>query len=110
RKQRTHPIRFPGSRAKPPALLVALIVVAVAIVAGALVFSHRSASRSADSDTTKSAPAAAPILTEKGIHVLPFTNMSANQENAFFADGVQDEILTHLAKIADLKVISRTSV
>jgi len=42
--------------------------------------------------------------------VLPFENLSKNEENAFFADGVQDEILTDLAKIADLKVISRTSV
>jgi TolB-like protein/Tfp pilus assembly protein PilF len=47
---------------------------------------------------------------EKSIAVLPFENLSANQENSFFADGVQDEILTDLAKIADLKVISRTSV
>ena len=109
-KQRTHSIRFSGSKAKPPAVLVALVVVAVAIVAGALVFSHRSASKSADSDRTKSAPAAAPIVSEKSIAVLPFTNLSADQENAFFADGVQDEILTDLAKIADLKVISRTSV
>ena len=46
----------------------------------------------------------------KSIAVLPFANLSANQENAFFSDGVQDEILTYLAKIADLKVISRTSV
>src|SRR5216684_3501071 len=47
---------------------------------------------------------------EKSIAVLPFENLSADPENAFFADGVQDEILTDLAKIADLKVISRTSV
>jgi TolB-like protein/class 3 adenylate cyclase len=46
----------------------------------------------------------------KSIAVLPFENLSANPENAFFADGVQDEILTYLAKIADLKVISRASV
>ena len=46
----------------------------------------------------------------KSIAVLPFENLSANAENAFFADGVQDEILTDLARIADLKVISRTSV
>ncbi|MBA2623238.1 MAG: hypothetical protein H0U88_06405, partial [Chthoniobacterales bacterium] len=52
---------------------------------------------------------AAPVA-DKSIAVLPFANLSANQENAFFADGVQDEILTHLAKIAELKVISRTSV
>jgi serine/threonine protein kinase/Flp pilus assembly protein TadD len=47
---------------------------------------------------------------EKSIAVLPFENLSTNQENSFFADGVQDEILTDLAKVADLKVISRTSV
>ena len=47
---------------------------------------------------------------EKSIAVLPFENLSEEKANAFFADGVQDEILTDLAKIADLKVISRTSV
>jgi TolB-like protein/Tfp pilus assembly protein PilF len=47
---------------------------------------------------------------DKSIAVLPFENLSADEENAFFADGVQGEILTDLAKIADLKVISRTSV
>ena len=51
-----------------------------------------------------------PIAPEKSIAVLPFTNLSANQENAFFADGVQDDILTALAKVADLRVISRMSV
>ena len=45
-----------------------------------------------------------------GIAVLPFENLSGDKENAFFADGIQDDILTKLAKIADLKVISRTSV
>jgi TolB-like protein/Flp pilus assembly protein TadD len=49
-------------------------------------------------------------IPQKSIAVLPFENLSANQENAFFADGVQDQILTDLAKVADLKVISRTSV
>ena len=48
-------------------------------------------------------------ISEKSIAVLPFENRSAEKENAFFADGVQDEILTDLSKIADLKVISRTS-
>ncbi|HVF73223.1 MAG TPA: tetratricopeptide repeat protein [Chthoniobacterales bacterium] len=46
---------------------------------------------------------------DKSIAVLPFENRSPEKENAYFADGVQDEILTRLAKIADLKVISRTS-
>ncbi len=45
-----------------------------------------------------------------GIAVLPFENLSENKENALFADGIQDDILTKLAKIAELKVISRTSV
>jgi TolB-like protein/Tfp pilus assembly protein PilF len=49
-------------------------------------------------------------LREKSIAVLPFENLGANPENAFFTDGMQDEILTDLARIADLKVISRTSV
>jgi TolB-like protein len=53
----------------------------------------------------------APIaIPEKSIAVLPFENLSSDKENAFFTDGVQDEILTDLAKVADLKVISRTSV
>jgi TolB-like protein len=47
---------------------------------------------------------------EKSIAVLPFENISSDRENAFFADGVQDDILTALSKVADLKVISRTSV
>src|ERR1700730_17723890 len=47
---------------------------------------------------------------EKSIAVLPFDNFSDEKENAFFADGIQDDILTSLAKIHDLKVISRTSV
>ncbi len=53
---------------------------------------------------------AEPVITDKSIAVLPFENMSADKENAFFADGVHEDILTNLAKIAELKVISRTSV
>ena len=48
-------------------------------------------------------------IPEKSIAVLPFENRSEDKANAYFADGIQDEILTRLAKIADLKVISRTS-
>ena len=48
-------------------------------------------------------------IPEKSIAVLPFENLSEEKANAFFALGIQDEILTRLAKIADLKVISRTS-
>jgi len=50
-----------------------------------------------------------PAIAEKSIAVLPFENLSRDPDNAYFADGIQEEILTRLAKIADLKVISRTS-
>jgi serine/threonine protein kinase/Tfp pilus assembly protein PilF len=50
-----------------------------------------------------------PLPNEKSIAVLPFENLSEEKSNAYFADGIQDEILTRLSKIADLKVISRTS-
>jgi len=46
---------------------------------------------------------------DKSVAVLPFQNMSSDPENAYFADGIQEEVLTRLAKIADLKVISRNS-
>jgi TolB-like protein/Flp pilus assembly protein TadD len=51
-----------------------------------------------------------PDVPEKSIAVLPFANLSDDRENSFFADGVHDDILSSLARIADLKVISRTSV
>ena len=51
----------------------------------------------------------AAAITEKSIAVLPFENRSEEKANAYFADGIQDEILTRLSKIADLKVISSTS-
>ena len=62
---------------------------------------------------TKSAPAApaAPVVSDKSIAVLPFANMSEDKDaNAFFADGIHEEILTNLALISELRVISRTSV
>ena len=52
----------------------------------------------------------AAAVPEKSLAVLPLENLSDEKENAFFADGIQDDILTNLAKIGDLKVISRTSV
>src|SRR5206468_7052417 len=56
------------------------------------------------------AEASNPVLPEKSIAVLPFENLSNDREDASFADGVQDDILTKMAKIADIKVISRTRV
>src|SRR2546423_400367 len=55
-------------------------------------------------------PRASARKIDKSIAVLPFESLSRDQENAFFADGIQDDILTNLSKIGDLKVISRTSV
>src|SRR6202011_665308 len=88
------------------------ITVALAIIAAGL-FAYQllrsKPSPTAASSTTLVASGAAAI-PEKSIAVLPFENLSDEKQNAFFTDGVQDEILTDLAKIADLKVISRTSV
>jgi TolB-like protein len=72
-------------------------LLALAAIAAGIVVSSRYRVRSA-------LPA-----PEKSIAVLPFENLSRDPDNAYFADGIQDEILTRLAKIADLKVISRTS-
>jgi len=82
----------------------------VAAAAFALVVSfvlHRPWSKSTSPAVSTSFPAPIP---EKSIAVLPFENRSDEKENAYFADGVQNEILTNLAKIGDLWVISRTSV
>src|SRR4029077_20017992 len=51
----------------------------------------------------------AAAISDKSIAVMPFENRSRDPDNAYFAEGIQDEILTRLSKIADLKVISRTS-
>jgi TolB-like protein len=79
-------------------LIAATVLLAIALALGFVfwVSSHR----------------AAPKLTstsQKSIAVMPFANLSEDKANAYFVEGIQDEILTRLAKIADLKVISRTS-
>jgi len=60
-------------------------------------------------DVTSGLAGARPSIPEKSIAVLPFDNLSRDPDNAYFCEGVQDEVLTRLAKVADLKVISRTS-
>ncbi len=70
-----------------------------------LIFSRQRASEKARTPTL----AAAAQTNPKSIAVLPFENLSHDPDNAYFADGIQEEILTRLSKIADLKVISRTS-
>jgi TolB-like protein/Tfp pilus assembly protein PilF len=86
--------------------LVAITAVLAVIAAGlfAFQFLHRNSTAAISQGESTSAP-----IPAKSIAVLPFENLSEDKANAYFADGIQDEILTRLAKIADLKVISRTS-
>src|SRR5438309_2257781 len=94
--------------------LIGVTVVLAVIAASLLAYQFlRSKSAATTTPSITSAPTSAPASTptsEKSIAVLPFENLSDDKQNAFFTDGVQDEILTDLAKIADLKVISRSSV
>jgi adenylate cyclase len=87
-------------------VLLAVLLVA-AVIAGGFFFLRHRASQQA---TNPAASSLAGSVPEKSIAVLPFQNLSEEKQNEYFTDGVQDEILTDLAKIADLKVISRTSV
>jgi TolB-like protein/class 3 adenylate cyclase len=94
--------------------IAAVVLIVGALAAGALLWSRRTSQneRSIAMSPPPSVASPAPVaaVPEKSIAVLPFENLSRDPDNAFFTDGVQDEILTDLAKIADLKVISRTSV
>ena len=78
---------------------MAASVIITGLLAASYIFQHKSVSH-----------VTSEIVPEKSVAVLPFENLSEEKEYASFADGVQDEILTDLAQIADLKVISRTSV
>jgi serine/threonine protein kinase/Flp pilus assembly protein TadD len=91
---------FPTVAKRKP-LLIAGVAAAFVLIFAAVYFGESK---------RNTAPAShAPAIPEKSIAVLPFENRSVEKSNAYFADGVQDEILTRLSKIADLKVISRTS-
>jgi TolB-like protein/Tfp pilus assembly protein PilF len=80
-----------------PALLLLPVIV------GAIVSIHRL-------ERAPRPPAEAPPVPEKSIAVLPFDNFSDDNQSGYFADGIQDDILTALAKVSDLKVISRSSI
>ena len=81
--------------------IVALTIVLAVIATGLFVFQLTRARSTSSS--------AATAITSKSIAVLPFDNLSRDPDNAYFVEGIQDEILTRLAKIADLKVIARSS-
>jgi TolB-like protein/class 3 adenylate cyclase/Tfp pilus assembly protein PilF len=87
------------------------ILIGTAIVYGALTFlkHRRENGHTASNNNPNETAAVALSIPEKSIAVLPFENLSDDKSNAYFAEGIQDEILTRLAKIAALKVISRTS-
>jgi TolB-like protein/Tfp pilus assembly protein PilF len=118
------PLKFKGrsprrARSEPETytprkrFLIIVVVCAVTVLAGGLMLfrivrTDRRAIRSAPLDEGR--PSAASLaVSSKSIAVLPFENLSQDPDNAYFADGIQEEVLTRLSKIADLKVISRTS-
>jgi TolB-like protein/Tfp pilus assembly protein PilF len=82
--------------------IVALTITLAVVAAGLFVYQLVRSKSDASSPTTAT-------IANKSIAVLPFDNLSRDPDNAYFCEGVQDEILTRLSKIADLKVISRTS-
>jgi TolB-like protein/DNA-binding winged helix-turn-helix (wHTH) protein/Tfp pilus assembly protein PilF len=94
------------SRSFRPILLATAAVLALSVTT---LFFWRGRTQNPP-DAPAKIPSARIVIPEKSIAVLPFANLSADKENAFFTDGMQDDILTALAKLADLKVISRNSV
>src|SRR5256714_6214887 len=95
------------------ALIGAAVLILIVVATGFLVFQVgtplRGVRQNAVAEQGRPGGASLPI-SEKSIAVLPLENLSEEKENAFFADGIQDELLSNLSKIKDLKVISRTSV
>ena len=89
-----------------------MAAIAVIFAIAAILFSLQLVRPKTSGVTSGSSPEAggALVITEKGVAVLPFENRSDDKQNSYFADGVQDDILTELSRVADLKVVSRTSV
>src|SRR5438477_5901500 len=87
-------------------VVLAVLLILGLITGGFFFLRHRA------SQQVTNAAASSPVgsVPEKSLAVLPFENLSRDPDNQFFTDGVQDEILSHLSKVADLRVISRTSV
>ena len=95
---------MPGIAQRKKHAWIYIVVIGAAISIGLFFLGRYSASNSASAARTEAA-----TVLQKSIAVLPFDNLSRDPDNAYFAEGIQDEILTRLAKVADLKVISRTS-
>src|SRR5216117_2290024 len=110
-KQESDMVRPVSLPRRPRSLLVlALVVAALAMVISSLTFFQRVSLRMTPSTPREETGSKGTVLIpEKSIAILPFENLSGDKANAYFADGIHDEILMRLSKIADLKVISRTS-
>ena len=93
-------------RSKRWIAVASVIVLITGLIVGGILLSRRNG---LVAHTTGAATSGAANIPEKSIAVLPFENLSRDPDNAYFADGIQEEILTRLSKIRDLKVISRTS-
>ena len=105
-KQAGAPIRPIRALRWPKSVLVVALLLSAAALAVSFSIFLRWRVPAPNQGSSEASPAAIP---EKSIAVLPFENLSEEKANAYFANGIQDEILTRLSKIADLKVISRTS-
>ena len=91
-------------------MIGAVVLIAIALAVFLKVGAHLRGVRQNDQDRAVASPRQnAPGISERSIAVLPFENLSRDPDNAYFATGIQDEILTRLAKIGALKVISHTS-
>src|SRR5438270_13535909 len=86
-----------------------VVIIGAAVSIGLFLLGRYSAKNATPRQDASAARTEAATVSQKSIAVLPFDNLSRDPDNAYFCEGVQDEILTRLAKVADLKVISRTS-
>jgi len=100
---------MPAATRKKKHVWIYVVVIGVLLSIGLFLLGRYSAVNGASRSSASAARTEAATVPDKSIAVLPFDNLSRDPDNAYFAEGVQDEILTRLAKIGDLKVISRTS-
>src|SRR5499427_4590714 len=108
--KRTEDVDASGERVPKKHAWIVVVIAGAALSVGLFFFGRYSAQTARqDSSPPRSEVATVSTIPQKSIAVLPFENLSDDKSAAYFADGIQDEILTKLASVADLKVISRTS-
>lgn len=104
------PHQAAAARHGVPGWVWLVVAVAIAATSAGYFMARKTGATAAVSQPAASPAAAEPADAGKSVAVLPFANFSPDADNEFFAEGLQDEVITALAKIHDLKVISRTSV